>query len=269
MIGDSHRNNKQDLLVNEQASLEMDAISALRSHPLEIYLSPQITAKFLLKIVVFLTIASLVTNLCKLYLPEYFGRDFLRMLFNLDSEKNIPSAYSAGTILFCSILMAIIALAQNLAGNKNFRAWIGLSLVFMYLSIDELMGIHELLIEPLRDIFNASGFLYYAWVIAGVIFVLIFLLVFGRFITSLPAKTQRLFIIAGTIYVGGAIGCELISGYYADYYNHTDIIFVLLTTVEEVMEKLGIIIFIYALLSYMSGYMKGVNLGIYIIEQKK
>ncbi len=269
MIGHSDRNNKQDLPVNEQASLELDEIAALRSHPLEIYLSPHKTAKFLLRIVVFLTIASLVTNLCQLYLPDYLGRDFLRMIFNLDSELNIPSTYSAGTLLFCSILMAIIAIAQKLAGNRNFRSWIGLSLVFLYLSIDEFMAIHELLVEPLRDKFNTSGFLYYAWVIAGAIFLLIFLLVFGRFIITLPAKTRRLFIIAGTIYVGGAIGCELVSGYYANYYSYTDIIFVLLTTVEEVLEKLGIIVFIYALLSYMSGYMKGVNVGIHIIDQKK
>ncbi|BAY10651.1 hypothetical protein [Calothrix sp. NIES-2098] len=269
MIGHTGRNNDRDLPINEQASLELDASAVLRSHLWEIFISPQQTTKFLLRIVAFLAIASLVANICHLYLPDYVGRDFIAMVFNLDGEFNIPSTYSSASILFCSILMAIIAVAQKLDGNRNYLSWIGFSLVFVYLAIDEFISIHEQLIEPLRAKFHTSGFLYYAWVIAGVIFLLVFLLVFGRFVASLPAKTRRLFIIAGTIYVGGAIGFELLGGYYANYYSEDDIIFDLLTTVEEVMEMLGIVVFIHALLSYMTGHMKGVNLGIHFIDRKK
>jgi hypothetical protein len=263
--------NNTDVALSEQAnSTQINAMFAKpRSHQLQAYLYPKGTAKFLLKIVVFLTIANLITSLCQLYLPDYPSRDFLKMIFNLDGETNVPSSYSALVILFCSVLMAIIAQTQKLAGNQNFRSWIGLSVVFAYLSIDEFMSIHELLIEPLRNALNTRGVLYYAWVIAGAAFVLIFLILFGKFIFTLPVKTRNLFFLAGTIYVMGALGCELVSGYYADYYNSTDIIFVLMTTVEEVLEMLGMIIFTYALLSYISNHMKGVDVGFHILAPRK
>jgi hypothetical protein len=106
-------------------------------------------------------------------------------------------------------------------------------------------------------------------VIAGAIFVVVFLLVFWRFIANLPAKTRRLFMIAGIIYVSGALGIEMIGGYYADYYQHNNIIYAFITTIEEVLEMLGVAVFIYGLLSYISGYMKGLDLAIHIGDRHK
>ncbi len=239
------------------------------SHHLDVYLSAQRVVKFLLGIVFCLTLASLFVNLTQKYLPDYPSRELFKDLFNLDHETNIPSLYSAASLLFCSILLASISKAKKLAGNNNYRSWAGLSIVFVYLSFDEFISIHERLILPLRNAYNTRGLFYYPWVIAGGIFVLVFLLLFGRFIITLPKKTKRLFLIAGTIYIAGAIGTEMVGGYYADYYTVDDMIYVLITTLEEVLEMLGIIVFIYALLSYISSYMNGVDLGLHIINSKK
>ncbi|OUL34509.1 hypothetical protein BV372_13805 [Nostoc sp. T09] len=236
---------------------------------MELYLSAKGTVQFLVKVVIFLAIASVLVNLYYFYLPNFPLRNLLKNLFDLDSETNIPSVYAAGAILFCSILMAIIAQAQKLAGNSNFRSWLGFSLVFAYLSMDEFMSLHENVVVPMRKAFHTGGLLYFPWVILGSIFLVIFLIVFGKFIASLPAKTRRLFFIAGIIYVVGALGFEMLGGLYASHYGETNIIYVLMTTIEEVLEMLGIIAFIYALLTYMSAHMKGVDVGIHIIDSKK
>ncbi|QKQ78009.1 hypothetical protein FBB35_30800 [Nostoc sp. TCL240-02] len=131
------------------------------------------------------------------------------------------------------------------------------------------MGLHERLTTPLRGTFNTSGSLYYAWVIAGAIFVLLFLLVFGRFVATLPGKTRRLFFIAGTIYIAGAIASELVGGYYEYYYTPFNMVYVFIATIEEVLEMVGIVIFIYALLSYISSNMKGIDIGVHIVDYKK
>ncbi len=247
-----------------------DAIAALQSsHKLEMYLSANRTLKFLLGVVICLVLVSLLANFNVHYLPDFEGRDSFRYTFDLNTEGNIPSLYSTAALLFCSILLVIIAQAQKLARNSNFWSWRGLSIVFAGLSLDEFISLHEKLIKPVRNTFNTSGLLYYAWVIPGAIFVLIFLLMFARFLATLPAKTRHLFFIAGTIYVAGAIGTELVGGYYADYYTENDMIYTLITTVEEVLEMLGIIVFIYSLLSYMSCYMKGVDIGVHIINIMK
>ena len=208
-----------------------------------------------------LAIISLLANYNVYYLTDFPGRDIFRILFDLNSEDNIPTIYSGGALLFCSLLLE--------PKNKDVWAWRGLSIVFAGLFLDELIGLHERLTTPMRGAFNTSGFLYYAWVIAGAIFVLLFLLVFGRFVATLPGKTRRLFFIAGTIYVAGAIATELVGGYYEYYYTPNSMVYVFITTIEEVLEMLGIVIFIYALLSYISCNIKGMDIGIHIIDSRK
>jgi hypothetical protein len=74
--------------------------------------------------------------------------------------------------------------------------------------------------------------------------------VFIKFITHLDQKTRYLFLIAGALYVGGAIGFEIIENLYADAYGQ-DLVYSMLQNLEEGMEMAGIIVFIYALLNYM------------------
>jgi len=240
-----------------------------KSHHFDIYLSAKITVKLLLYVVFCLALASLFVNFTYYYLPDYPLRETLKWLFNVDQETNIPSLYSAASLLFCSILLATISKAKKVAVNSDYRSWAGLSIVFSFLSFDEIVSIHERLILPLRKALNAEGFLYFSWVIVGAVFVLLFLLLFWRFIISLPKKTRRLFLIAGTIYVAGTIGTEMVGGYYANYYTETDMIYALITTVEEVLEMMSIIVFIHALLSYISSYMNGIDVGLHIIDSKK
>ncbi len=261
----TNKSNNKNLAVAEQEY----PTQTRKSHQLDVYFSAKRVVKFLLRVVFYLTLASLFVNFTQEYLPDYPSRELFKDLFNLDHETNIPSLYSAASLLFCSILLASISKAKKLAGNNNYGSWLGLSIVFFYLSFDEFISIHERLILPLRNAYNTRGLFYYPWVIVGAIFVFIFLLVFGRFIITLPKKTRRLFLIAGTIYVAGAIGTEMVGGYYADYYTVDDMIYVLITTLEEVLEMLGIIVFIYALLSYISSYMNGVDVGLHIIDSRK
>ena len=61
----------------------------------------------------------------------------------------------------------------------------------------------------------------------------------------------------------------MLGGYYVNQYQKNDMIYVLIFTLEEVLEMLGIIVFIYALLSYISYHMKIVDIGIRIIDCRK
>ncbi|WP_335216111.1 hypothetical protein [Nostoc sp.] len=267
---DNGKNNHISVVESTSSIKPEDAIAALQSsHKFKVYLSAKKTLKLLLGVVLCLALLSLIANYNVYYLPDFLGRDTFRILFDLNSEVNIPTVYSAGALLFCSILLQIIFQAQRLAKNKDVWAWRGLSIVFAGLFLDELIGLHERLTTPLRGTFNTSGFLYYAWVIAGAIFVILFLLVFGRFVTTLPSKTRRLFFIAGTIYVAGAIATELVGGYYEYYYTPSNMIYTFITTIEEVLEMLGIIVFIYALLSYISCNIKAIDIGVHIVDGRK
>lgn len=215
------------------------------------YLSPKRVSRFLLSVIILLVLASLLTESAIYFLNSSTSNGYTGRMFVLDEEANIPTVYSTLTLLFCSILLAIISYLKKVDEARYPGYWKFLSWLFLFLALDEFCSIHETFISPLRKALNASGVLYFAWVVPAFIFLLIFLLAFLKFIKALPQKTRNLFIKAGTIYISGTLGMEMISGYYSSNYGENNIVYSVITTIEESLEMLGIVVFIYALLSYI------------------
>lgn len=214
-----------------------------------IYLSPKRIIILLIFIVIGLTIASITGQFF-----QYYGFSHSPQLIeklNVDGEYTIPSLFSSFSLLFCSFLLGFISRKKWQRNDKYIWKWIGLSVIFFYLALDETISLHEQLIHPLRDLFNATGIFYYTWVIPGLILVMVVLLIYFKFIQTLPQKIKYLFIISGVFYVGGGIGMEMLGGYYAYLYDTNNFIYQILVTIEELFEMLGVVIFIYALLSYL------------------
>jgi hypothetical protein len=260
--------NKKQLEQNNN-SIEQTSHTEQLLPKFAVNLSPKSTLQFLFLVILGLCIASLTGQFCIYFLPDFPCREILAGMFNVDLEQNIPSIYSGGALLFCSILLFIIAHALKVANEPRQMQWRALSILFLYLSGDEFMSLHEKFMDPVRNTLKTSGIFHFAWVIPGAIFVVICLLAFFRFILALPPKTRHLFIIAGTIFVSGALGMEMVDGYYASLYGEKNYIYVVLTTIEEFFEMVGIAVFIYALLSYISTHMKGFALKINIINNKQ
>jgi hypothetical protein len=140
--------------------------------------------------------------------------------------------------------------------------WLLLSLVFLYLSIDEAAALHEKLTIPFQEneSLNVHGYLYFAWVLVGIPFVLFMGLVYARFLFHLPAQTRRHFLIAGALYVGGALVIEAVSANQWYLNDGTSLTYSAIGTVEEFCEMSGVIVFIYGLLTYIGSYVEQVEL---------
>lgn len=179
-------------------------------------------------------------------------KDSVVRLAWVDGEANIPAWYSASLLLLCSLLLAAIAVAQKSRRGGHVVHWLVLSLIFVFLSLDETAQLHELAIAPLRDMFGAKGVLYYGWIIPAGLCVVLFVVAYLGFLAKLPARTRRLLLVAGATFVGGAIGVEAVSGMHASLYGEQDLTYHLIVTLEELLEMAGIVVFIYALLDYMS-----------------
>lgn len=87
-----------------------------------------------------------------------------------------------------------------------------------------------------------------------------------RFFFHLPTRQRLLFFVAGALYVGGALILEMLSAFYVDLYggqnNMTGLQIVAIhaiTTAEETFEMLGVIVLIYALLTYLRSRLKDVS----------
>ncbi len=206
------------------------------------------------KVVIFLgiiIICLIVANIAGIVSMYCFGYSRLG-LFDLNKEWNIPSFYSSVTILLCGGLLAVIATARKRQEKRDYLYWAGLAVVFIFLSLDEAALLHERLIIPLRTALNTSGVLYFAWVIPYGIFVIIIILIYLRFLFSLAGRIRYLIVLAGILYVAGVLGVEFISGYWFELYGEKNVTYALITMCEESLEMVGILVFIYALMSYIT-----------------
>ena len=170
-----------------------------------------------------------------------------------------PRNRTSQTLSNYSLLIGIAALLALLAarafneGSRWRRHWAGLVVIFLVLAYDEASSLHERLVPIIRQVVEAKGFLYFGWIIPGAIFALVIGLVYLRFVLALPRATAVLTILGGALYVTGTLGVEAISGAYASA-HHTDTAgYLLITTVEESLDMLGLITFGYGLLRLLAG----------------
>jgi hypothetical protein len=85
----------------------------------------------------------------------------------------------------------------------------------------------------------------------------------------LPKQPRFYFITAAALYIGGALGMEIIGGVYADFDGQQNLAYALFTNLEEVLEMLGVITFIYGLLHYIGNWKDALEIEVKILEVRK
>jgi hypothetical protein len=174
-----------------------------------------------------------------------FGRvgDFaLADVLSLSLEANVPTWYS-------SMLLFSAALALHAAGTDDARwraHWWGLALAFAGISLDEVAGFHE----RLNGLARLGGVLHFAWVIPFAVLVAVVGLLCVPFLRALPSSTRTRFVLAGTLYVGGALGVELVLGAWTDRHGPMNLVYRLIDAVEEAGEIAGVSLFVWAVLAH-------------------
>jgi hypothetical protein len=169
-------------------------------------------------------------------------------LLDVDNEESIPTWLSSSLLLLCSVLLAAITVTANRNGERYVSHWGAMSIIFAVLSIDETLSIHTRADGVLRYLLGIGGFFYYAWVIPGGAFVIIFALAYIRFLVHLSATMRLLIIAAGVLYVSGAVGMEMLNGSWAEIHGWTNLTYQTMVTVEEFLEMTGAILLLYALM---------------------
>jgi len=225
-------------------------------------------------VVLFITLASLAVRFVEyMWDPEGIITTAMRLL-NVGEENSIATWYSSSALLLCSVLLATIAVANKRHGNRYTIEWVLLSAVFLLLSVDEVAQIHEeTTVEAVASKatgLEPSGFLYHLWVVPGIVFVIVVLLASLRLLANLPGRIRRWFLAAGTLFVLGALGMEVLSARVLSKYGENwenvggipKIVVGVQTSIEELLEMLGVVAFIYALLLYASYYMKEIDIRI-------
>jgi hypothetical protein len=165
--------------------------------------------------------------------------DALVGLLSLSLEQNLPTWYAASLLLGCGLLL--VAIARDARAHR--RRWALLSAGFFAMSLDETAELHE----QLGGLVGGSGVLYFDWVVPAAAVVAVIGVAYLPLLGDLSPRRRRQFVIAGAIYLGGAIGCELPLGWWTERAGDDNLTYALIDWVEETLELVGASLFLLSL----------------------
>ncbi|MEA5450050.1 hypothetical protein VB780_15825 [Leptolyngbya sp. CCNP1308] len=232
---------------------------------LSLHISAKKTIKRLIMAIAFLGLTGAISAYFWVSEFSFPSSEWFYELFSLDEELNIPAWYSSFMLLSASLLLAVITSIKKT--DKYFSYWKSLSLIFLFLSLDEAFSFHEILIIPaLREAFNLLPIFFHTWVIFGIPAVVFFGFKYLRFFLDLPRQTRYLFLLATALYLGGALGMEMVSGLLRVYFGQFGVSTTIAIVIEELLEMAGTATFIYALLIYLGSLKEVIHLKIYMSQ---
>ena len=120
---------------------------------MNIDLTPRLILRRFCLCILFLLLANIVGVIFRLFLghPRVYG---LVPLFDFNTEANMPTFFSSLIFILCAILLWLIAVHHNSTGSSSM-SWMGLAVLFVFLSVNEIAFLHELL--NLRSKSNVLG----------------------------------------------------------------------------------------------------------------
>lgn len=229
-----------------------------------ISLCPNRIAKVLLTVLLILTVCNLGLIYTRTLLDSgnWFATDTLSAkielnivrYFDFNSESNIPSFFSSLLLLASAFIVFLIYKKVNdhqIPGKR--KPWLFLSIVFLYMAIDENVQIHEMAIGPVRSMLPEpyATYLHYSWVIPYAVIAGLAAMYLTPLLLKLNSRTRNLMILSGVVFISGAMGLEVIGGYIAAIHGTETLVYKLLYTGEEFLEMFGVILFIYSMVDYI------------------
>lgn len=225
-----------------------------------ISLSPRQVGLTLGSIITFFILAALAGQVARWFFGADDAASLMRWI-DVEGEKNPPALFAGLQLLLAAAVAWITARCDSVQSRK--RGWFVLSLGMAWMAFDEVFFMHERLIEPTKAIIGTEnlGPLTYAWVVPAIIIVAAFAVYFAGFLRRLPAPVRNRLLLAGGVFVGGAIGLEMVGGWYWSTQGN-DFTQSLIVIVEEALEFSGICLFIVATLRFVENHVGPIKLAV-------
>lgn len=212
-----------------------------------------LTPKGIATVLTTITLVLLIAHLASIYFGFYLDMDpRFAWMFYFDRVVNIPHLYTVVLLLLPAVLLFAIA-SQEHEQKKLKTMWRMSGILFILLAIDKVFNIHALLEETIVDEFHGRrGFVFYAWILTGAIFTGGVLLKFMPKLFQLPRFFRNIFVLATMVYFVGAFGMDVLHSYVLEALGVTgELVGFVVSTLETLLEMIGIIIFVYGLSSYL------------------
>lgn len=168
-------------------------------------------------------------------------------LLDIDSEESIFNWLSS-VVLFADALLLFLVASECQQRALSFATyWYVLAIGFVGLSFDETVSLHEKVSAILHNTLQTSGVFAFAWVIPALIFCALLLYFYIPFLRALPTRIAGALLLAGLLYVGGAVGAEMIAGAIYEHLPLDSLPYRMVTSVEETMEISGALLLTFVL----------------------
>ena len=227
-----------------------------------IVVNAEISRMKIVNALVFITALLFLFHVAASVIPTKIGFGFFPgdnvfcRLFNMDMESNIPTWFQSAILFSSSLLAAWSALTYSREDKRIRNFWFFVSVILMYLSTDEISILHERFRMP-SNIEISFGTLilpaHFVWIIPGIVAVLIVGSLIIKPLFMIDKATRLRLLLAGFIYVAGAIGCEIIgASIWETSGKFRTLSYSLVAGVEELGEITGCIICLRAILMELS-----------------
>lgn len=186
-------------------------------------------------------------------------RGFLRQ-FDLNGEGNLGAWFESFLLLCSALTVVLIALDARERNNPMATRWGVFAAGLLVMAVDETAQVHNTVSGGLRHGFGTSGLLYHAWVLPALVVVAVAFVYLLPLVREVPLEFQgRLFLAAG-VYVGGAIGLEILGGPLRTL-GKESLPYQMIMTLEEVCELAGLLLLMATLFRLAGHYGTRVTLG--------
>jgi hypothetical protein len=199
-------------------------------------------------------------------LTQNASSPMIHRLFNVITEKNIPSLFStlqlmlSGSLLYSTYRIC----TEKKWMTKHVKFWKYLSYIFYFLAFDEWFTVHDIIGDYAAAYMGSLGDLF-GWTLLYLIIMVVFFIWAIQFLVQLPKRTSILFIISGGIFILGAIGFELMASQTIRSMiglQSSPAIVYTIGILEESCEMMGIFLFNWATFIYLISQDKFVSITV-------
>lgn len=248
---------KTDIIYSEKPATEKLELADYVGRELTISVNRII--KFLSYTATLLILLSLTGQIYRYFYNDGAER-YITYMFNLDEEINFPTYFSSLMLISASFISMFIASVKKKSKEKYYLNWMIITVVLFIMSMDEILMLHEQLSAPIRSMLHTQGFFYFAWLIPALFSILILLAININFFFNFSRIYQKGFFTSAFIYLLGAFIMEMIGGKFLSFYGQNNFGYALVTTFEETLELIGLILSIKFLLLYIKNELQNVSL---------
>jgi hypothetical protein len=218
--------------------------------PIDLRINPSRLLILFVVGVVLLVAVGIAANFVLQAVPGTALAGLMRPLL-LDEEASVPTYVASVLHLTAALLLIVYALGRRASGEPHAFRWLALGLVFVFLSMDEVVQVHERWDTLVSAIVGREGFAG-SWVAIGLLLIGVTAVIWLPLYRSLPRRVAVLWLVAGAVFVAGAVGVEVFSKPFEPP-ETARIAYIFAVGLEEGLEMLGVVVFLYAQLLLIQG----------------